>query len=201
MKVSKWIAIFLLCATVCFALSISLVQAEQQAISSKLIRFHVVANSDSKEDQQMKLRVRDEILRYLSENDDWRNRQETIEWISTHLDNIAAVGAQTLANDNVNHKVTVKLCFESYPQRQYDTFALPAGDYTSLRVEIGEGAGKNWWCVVYPAICMTKNQADFTEEAACAGMTFKEVKLITSNEEHVKIKFKLLEWIEDLRKK
>ena len=127
-------------------------QAQQEEISSGLVRLHVIAHSDDKAEQELKLRVRDEVLDYLEpllRDADSPGKARRI--IAAELDGIA-LAAQSVSE---GRKVQVRLGEEYYPTRDYGDFSLPAGRYTSLRVILGSGAGHNWWCVVFPPLCVS----------------------------------------------
>ena len=167
--------------------------SEQTAISEKLIRLHVIAHSDSAEDQAVKLRVRDGILEKL-EGVRWDSRGEAANWLGTHGEELRRIGEEISGKP-----VRVSLTEESYPTREYETFHLPAGEYLSLQVRIGDGVGKNWWCVVYPALC-SYSQSDLQPMAVSAGFTADEVDFITKDSHSIRVKFKLLEWFEEWKK-
>lgn len=95
--------------------------------------------------------------------------------------------------------VAVRLCKERFPTRLYPTFSLPAGTYTSLRVELGEAAGRNWWCVVFPTLCTAAESEDLRTVAASAGLTSDELALMTEENPRYQPEFKLLEWLTQLR--
>ncbi len=122
---------------------------QQSELSEKLIRLHVVAVSDDKTEQEIKLQVRDAVLGYLtpllSQTSDTRTAGEIIE------ENLSGIESAALSSSQ-GREVTVTLGTEYYPTRHYDGFSLPAGEYESLRVTLGEGEGHNWWCVVFPPI-------------------------------------------------
>lgn len=161
------ISIVLLLGCVLMFVSAAVLQTEQQKLSEKLIRLHVVANSDSAHDQQIKLRVRDAILEktqpLLRGADDPRGALEA------HLDEIAQAAQSCLNELGEDAPVRVRLGKELFPTREYETFALPAGVYESLRVTIGEGEGHNWWCVVFPSICLTASMDELELAAQTAG--------------------------------
>ena len=137
------------------ALSISLcagawAEARQSSISSQLIRLHVIAASDETQEQEIKLRVRDAVLEYLAPRlDGAADAEAARELIAANTDGIAKA-AESAAEGRT---VRVTLGRERYPTRRYDGFALPAGEYESLRVILGEGEGHNWWCVAFPPLC------------------------------------------------
>lgn len=173
--------------------------AQQQALSDKLIRFHVVANSDSAKDQALKLRVRDALLEELaplSEQAD--SRAEMLTLLRNSLPTLKAKAEQVLAEQGAADCVAVTLQPEAFPTRYYDTFALPAGEYLSLRVRLGSAEGKNWWCVCFPALCRSACTKDMQAVAAGAGFSDDEIEWMCEPERYV-IRFKLLEWLEKLK--
>ncbi len=163
------------------------------AIYENTVRLHVLANSDSEHDQEIKLLVRDAVLtelRALMENAE--NPEDASAIITEHMDRLRAVCEETLRALGEDHLVTIYLSEEKYPTRDYETIRLPAGMYQSLRIEIGEGAGKNWWCVLYPALCtdVAKTEASFIK----TGFTSEQIDVLTGGESpKYKIKFKILE--------
>ncbi len=136
-------------------------QGRQSSISEKLVRFHVIAVSDDEYEQQLKLRVRDAVLEYISPKlEDAESSSQAREILTAELDNIRET-AQAVSE---GRGVTVTLTRENYPTKSYEGFTLPAGEYESLRVILGEGQGHNWWCIVFPPVCLSAAQADTVEE-------------------------------------
>ena len=176
-------------------------QGEQQALAGKLVRLHVVANSDSEEDQALKLKVRDVVLErataILEESPDRREAESRLRGELLELERIAA--AEIVA-EGYDYPVTVELENTEFPTKAYDGFTLPAGEYLALRVIIGEGKGRNWWCVVFPPLC-TAASADVPASALAAGFSEEEVRLITEEDRGYVLKFKAVEWWETLREK
>ena len=166
---------------------------EQRALSAKLIRLHVIAASDSEEDQARKLRVRDAVLAEIGKTE-WSSREEAESSLRALLPKLGSAARQALQESGAEQTVAVTLSPERYPTRFYPTFTLPAGEYLSLRVVLGAGEGRNWWCVVYPSLCNAA-QSELPAKAAAAGLTGREVKLITADTIGVKLKWKLLEWL------
>lgn len=165
---------------------------QQVSLSEKLIRFHVVADSDSERDQKAKLMVRDAVLKELDGIlQDVSARDEAFDLLEKKLGVIADTANSTLKRAGTGDTAAVTLVSESFPTRYYDTFALPAGKYTSLRITIGEGAGHNWWCVVFPPLCTTAA----VEETAVDSFSADELRLITDDSGETVIKFKTLEII------
>lgn len=183
---------WLLCAALILAavvLSGAALLGEQRALAEKLIRLHVVANSDSAADQAVKLQVRDAVLAAAEGMDEAELRE--------NLPRLREAARDCLRQNGVSHPVAVSLRWEDFPTRQYGTFSLPAGRYEALRVTIGAGEGHNWWCVVFPSICF-RAAAELEEAAVSAGFTDAEVRLITEDGGKYRLKFKLLELLAGL---
>lgn len=167
----------------------------QAALSDQVIRLHVLANSDSEADQALKLKVRDRVLGAASDYfAPGATLEETREVLTEHLADIAAAGADQVAEEGYQYPVTVSL-EDNYwfPTKQYTDFALPAGEYTALRVVIGEGAGQNWWCVVFPPLCLGSVSETAAQTALSDGFTQDQVSLITGEDEGYVVKFKAIE--------
>ena len=178
-RISVWTVFFVVkkvkCLGICLLLTASVwtwgLIRDRQYLNQELIRLHVVANSDSEEDQNIKLRVRDAIVASLSEGmADIADVPAAKEYLRENLPKIEAIANRTLEAAGVDSRAAVTLCKETFDIRHYDTFTLPAGVYESLRVVIGEGQGKNWWCVAFPSLCMGATSEEFEEAAQTAGM-------------------------------
>ena len=134
---------------------------EQTQLADRVIRFHVIANSDTPEDQALKLQVRDAILAaatpYL---DGVQGQQQAQQALEPHLEELAQAGAQVLGEAGMDYPITVSIQDVWFPTREYTDFALPAGTYRSLQVILGDGVGHNWWCVVFPPLCTSAAEAD-----------------------------------------
>ncbi len=193
---SKQVILALALALAATAIAATALLREQQALSEKLIRLHVVANSDSEADQAVKLQVRDAVLAVTEPL--MEGAEDPYAALSDALPAIESAAADCLAALGVSDHVTVTLGPEAYPTRVYETFTLPAGQYISLRVTIGAGEGHNWWCVVFPSICFAATSSDLKSAAATAGFSDGEVQLITEPDSY-QLKFKAMEWVEQLR--
>lgn len=136
-------------------------QARQDSISQNLVRLHVIAVSDDEQEQALKLEVRDAVLEYLSPKlKDAQGSGQAKAIIEQELNGIKAA-AETAAQGRA---VTVTLSRESYPTKSYEGFTLPAGQYDSLRIILGEGQGHNWWCIVFPPVCLSAAQGQAVED-------------------------------------
>lgn len=173
-------------------------QNDQHRLAEKLIRLHVVANSDSQCDQFLKFAVRDAVLQKTSTILDGADDPDAA--LCGNLDILQNAAESTLRERDCPLPVSVSLGNERFPTRDYDTFRLPGGVYRTLRVTIGEGAGHNWWCVVYPSLCLTATMDEMELAAETAGFTGSELRLITGNGGGYVLKFKTMEWLESLKK-
>ena len=184
------LSVFVLCFTL---------MGRQRALADKLIRFHVVASSDRREDQARKLTVRDALLEKLAPlSRQAESREEMVALLEESLPALKKEAEDTLAACGSCEPVEVTLAVEPFPTRYYDTFALPAGDYLSLRVKLGKAEGHNWWCVCFPTLCQSACTDDLRLAAAGAGFTEGETDWITHREDY-ELSFLVLEWLEKLR--
>ena len=166
--------------------------AKECEIYNSTIRLHIIANSDSEEDQNVKLKVRDAILDHIGAYDA-QTKEEALDMIENDKEKIIKIATQVLKNNGFSDTVRLEIGNEAYPVREYDTFSLPAGEYTSLRVIIGDGEGQNWWCVLFPPLC-TDYAIGYDDEAYTdVGLSKDQYDLITGSDGEYKIKFKLLE--------
>lgn len=195
MKFGKMI-LFLALLLAALSVSAAAVQKQQIQFSEKLIRLHVVANSDDVEDQRIKLKVRDAVLAVTEPL--LRDTVFPEKQLEENLDAIRLAAQECLRSNGVLDSVHVSLCTEEFPTRYYETFSLPAGQYKSLRVTIGEGGGQNWWCVVFPSICL-RAAGEWETVAASAGMTESEIRLITEHDGRYVLKFKFMELLQNLQ--
>ncbi len=171
----------------------------QDALAQKMIRLHVIANSDSDADQALKLEVRDKVLDFtttvLQRSADMEDAQVRLRAELTRIETIAR---REIAAQGYDYPVTAQLASAEFPLKEYDGFSLPAGEYMALRLVIGEGEGRNWWCVVYPPLC-TAAAADMPQTAIQAGLTDDDVSLITGEDTGYVLRFRSVELWEQLR--
>ena len=152
----------------------------QAALADKLIRLHVLANSDTPEDQALKLKVRDGVL-------------AAAEGETPDLEALRKAAQAVVQSNGYDYPVTVTREYCWFDSREYDTFSLPAGYYDAVRVLIGEGAGQNWWCVVYPPLCAGVCEEELIETAKKYGWTEKEISLICEERGYI-IRFRLADF-------
>jgi stage II sporulation protein R len=146
----------------------------QPQIAGKVLRFHVLANSDSDADQNIKLQVRDAIGTYMeSQLADAVDLDDTRRIVEENLENITEIAEETLKENGVSYGAAASLEYAQFPEKTYGAFTFPSGEYEALRVVLGEGAGHNWWCVLYPNLCFSGSVYEVQEEEA--GEALREV--------------------------
>ncbi len=166
--------------------------AEECEIYNSTIRLHVLANSDSERDQEVKLKVRDSILEHISAYES-ESKEQTLTMIASDREYLETLAEGVLKKEGIIDTVSIEIGKEDYPRRDYEGFSLPAGEYTSVRVIIGDGEGQNWWCVLFPPLC-TAQAIEYDDEAyVSAGLTKEQYYMITGTSGEYEIKFKLLE--------
>ena len=172
----------------------------QDELADKVVRLHVLANSDSEEDQALKLRVRDAVL---DRAEDLligvSNRAEAEGMLRGQLLEFERLAEAVVRKAGYDYEVTAELTDTEFPTREYEGFTLPAGEYLALRILIGEAAGRNWWCVAFPPLCLGA-ASETVEEAARAGsFTQNQAQLITRETEGYVLKFKGMELLGELQ--
>lgn len=170
--------------------------AASEQLPRSVLRLHVVANSNSPQDQAVKLKVRDALL---AESAAWYQGAETLEEanfaICTHLQSLTETANQALVENGFPSTARAQVTDMYFPTRYYEGFALPAGTYRTLRVTIGEGKGQNWWCVVFPALCLPAAE---NREEVLSNLPESQREIV-ENPQKYQVEFKLLEWYEQLR--
>ena len=204
-KEGRYWAVALLCSvclwTVCLITSGYAAQI-QSGISAKVVRFHVLANSDRTEDQALKLAVRDRILAEFGEKlESCTSKEETLQVLQNSKEEIAVIATKEVVRQGRQDAVRVSVVREDFPQKQYGDLVFPAGVYDALRVEIGAAQEQNWWCVLYPQMCYV--------DAACSkptaeshirlenALTREEFLVVSALEQETavpKLKLKIVEW-------
>ncbi|MBE6973489.1 MAG: stage II sporulation protein R [Ruminococcaceae bacterium] len=174
---------------------------EQAALADRVIRLHVIANSDSEADQELKYQVRDRILTEaaaLYQPGD--GLQQVRRSMEDNLAMLARAGREVVEEQGYDYPVSASLERTWFPTKKYTDFALPAGNYTALRIVVGEGRGENWWCVAFPPLCLGSVSETVDEAAAAGNFTPEQVSLITGESGGYVIKFKAIELWEEFKK-
>ena len=172
--------------------------SEDLQIYEKTLRLHIPANSDDAEDQALKLKVRDAVLEMLSAPlSECKTKTEATDTVKDLVSEIKKKADKVIKENGASYVATVSVTEEYYPKKEYDGITLPAGNYTSLKIELGEAEGKNWWCVLFPQICT--GTAEARETLAEVGFTANQIRLLTEQESgEYTVKLKIVEIIEKL---
>lgn len=167
--------------------------ADKQTLSNHVIRLHVVADSDDPEDQKIKLSVRDAVIACVQNDINiMADAQEVKHYLAGKLSALETVANETLNDLGTTDRAKVYLTKEKFGIRDYDTFSLPSGVYDSLRIEIGNAAGKNWWCVIFPSLCLPVTQEAFTDTAVAAGFDDRLTNTLSGSDGY-EVRFFLLD--------
>jgi len=177
-------------------------QMIQGGISAKVVRFHVLANSDSQEDQALKLKVRDRVLQEYGEIlSSCNSKEETLAELGAVKEEICKTAQAEVIAQGYNYPVSVSIVREEFPFKRYDDLIFPAGVYDALRIEIGEAEGQNWWCVLYPQMCYVDASWGFSTEESHNRLEntlteeeFLVVSAMGQDSITPKVKFKVVEW-------
>ena len=181
--------------------AISYVEAVSTDISSSVFRLHVIANSDSDEDQSLKYKVRDNLLNYMNNIcKDCNSKEEAIRIVSEHQEEFRQVALDTIKNEGYSYNVKIEIGNFEFPTKHYGDISLPAGFYDALKVEIGEAKGLNWWCVMFPPLCFVDITSGVVPEDSKENLenslSEEEFALISNqSNSQIQFKFKLLEFL------
>lgn len=183
--------------------AISYVNAVSQDIEESVFRLHVIANSDSYEDQNLKYKVRDNLIEYMNTLCiDVESKEEAIKIANLHLDEFKQIAEKTIKENGFSYPAYVEIGNFSFPTKNYGDVSLPAGYYDALRVKIGNAEGQNWWCVMFPPLCFVNVSSGIVPEESKELMkqelNDEEYSIIT-NEDNSEIQFKigLIEWFKN----
>ena len=185
------------------------ISAASEDYKNKLIRFHVIANSDSDEDQNLKLKVRDAVIDYLQPKLELSSSIEESETIiKSEYKKLEDISKNIVLENGYKYDISVGIDYSTFPTKQYSNVVLPAGEYKALRIIIGEGKGKNWWCVMFPPLCFVDEQSSIidtdTDKKLREVLTEEEYALIAQNNKKqvnkVEVKFKIVEILQNIMK-
>ena len=199
--------VMILAITVVIGNEIRKIDACTYDYREKLIRFHVIANSDSEDDQELKLKVRDAVIAYLEPKlEKSSSIEESEEIIKGEYKNLEKISKNIIDENGYTYNVAIGLKYSNFPAKQYSSVVLPAGEYKALKIVIGVGKGKNWWCVMFPPLCFVDEENGIIDEK-----TDKKLQEILSPEEYdlimakdksevkdLKFKFKIIEVLQGI---
>ena len=205
MKNSKrfLILVFLFILYIFFSM-FSYSNAVSKNISDNVFRLHVIANSNSNEDQNLKYKVRDELIKYMNSICiDISSKEEAIELANNNKNEFYKIAKQVINNNGFNYDVNIEIGNFSFPTKTYGDISLPAGFYDALKVEIGNASGQNWWCVMFPSLCFVDISEGIVPEESKQNlqdnMNEENYNLISSDSLEFKFKFKLVEFFENTK--
>ena len=178
----------------------------QNQIADSVVRLHIVANSNSDADQEVKLKIRDAILEYVAKKyPNGATKEEAAKYLKNSLSEIKQIASAVLRENGSNNMVSANYGIYSFPTKEYDGLTLPAGNYEAVRVEVGEAKGNNWWCIMFPPLCVADASSLKLDEEAMGqlkdGLSYENYKLITGinekNNGQITVKFRIVEIVED----
>lgn len=196
------IALFITAFVLYFAYSLTCFQASSQEIRNDVVRLHILANSNSEADQSLKLKVRDELLKKnTSLLTKGVTKENVCEYFNASKDELTKTATETVLANGFDYGAKITLCKEYYPTREYGELTFPAGVYTSVKVVLGEGKGHNWWCVMFPPLCVPSAFGEISEnKEELDGYICTQGEKILSSGKKYKVKFKIVEIYEALFK-
>ena len=169
-------------------------------LSNNIFRLHILANSDSEEDQALKLKVRDAILQYMETlNTANQDKQSVIELSKNHIEDFKTIAKKIIQENGYNYSVSAEIGNFYFPTKYYGNISLPAGDYDALKIEIGDAKGQNWWCSLFPPLCFVSVSSGVVEkegeEYLKENLTEEEIEIISEASPEIEFKFKIVELI------
>lgn len=173
-------------------------------LSDSVFRLHVIANSDSDEDQNLKYLVRDELISYMNDLcSNISSKEKAISIANEHIDDFYKIAKQVIKNNGFDYDINISIGNFPFPTKSYGDISLPAGYYDALKVDIGEAKGKNWWCVMFPSLCFVDVSngivPEESKEELQSSLLDEEYKLISSQDTEYKFKFKIVELFENTK--
>ena len=169
-----------------------------EGLSENIFRLHILANSDSEEDQNLKLKVRDAILEYMKTlTDDTSDKQAVIALSKKHLQDFEKIAEDVIHENDYNYSVNIEIGNFYFPTKYYGNISLPAGNYDALKIEIGKADGQNWWCSLFPPLCFVSISSGVVdeegEEYLKENLSEEEFEIISSSSSEIEFKFKIVE--------
>lgn len=205
LKIGRIFVILILLSLFILISAISYVDAVSNNIADSVFRLHVIANSDSKEDQELKLKVRDELLSYMNIiSKDSTNKQEAMQIANEHKEEFIQIAEKVIKENGYNYTVNVQVGKADFPTKYYGDITLPAGTYDALKVQIEEAKGQNWWCVMFPPLCFvdvsTGIVPDNSKQELKQSLDNEEYDLISKTDNNeISFKFKIVELFQNWR--
>ena len=205
LKIGRIFVILILLSLFILISAISYVDAVSNNIADSVFRLHVIANSDSKEDQELKLKVRDKLLSYMNIiSKDSTSKQEAMQIANEHKEEFTQIAEKVIKENGYNYTVNVQIGKADFPTKYYGDITLPAGTYDALKVQIGKAKGQNWWCVMFPPLCFvdvsTGIVPDNSKQELKQSLDNEEYDLISKTDNNeISFKFKIVELFQNWR--
>lgn len=183
--------------------AISYVSAVSDNLENTIFRLHVIANSDSDEDQNLKYIVRDKLIEYMNSiSSNAENKEEAIQIAKEHTDDFYKIAKQTIEENGYNYDISVEIGNFAFPTKTYGDISIPSGSYDALRVKIGEAKGQNWWCVMFPPLCFVNVTSGIVPEESKKllenELSNEEYSIISNKESNeIRFKFKIIELLQN----
>ena len=202
--IKRFLIVLILFSFFIFISAASYVNAVSEDIAQSVFRLHVIANSDSKEDQDLKYKVRDKVLEYMNEiSMDCSSKEEVILLAEEHKEEFKKIAENVIKEKGYDYEVNIKIGNFDFPTKTYGDISLPAGEYDALRIEIGEAKGQNWWCVMFPPLCFVDVTSGVvpneSKEVMKENLNDEEYNLISDKESSdIQFKFSLIEFFKGI---
>ena len=202
--IKRFFVVLIVFAFFVFVSAISYVNAVSEDIADSVFRLHVIANSDSKEDQDLKYKVRDAVLEYMNNiSAECSSKEEVIKLAYEHQNDFISVAEKVIKENGFDYNVKIEIGNFEFPTKYYGDISLPAGFYDALKIEIGEAKGQNWWCVMFPPLCFVDVTSgvvpDESKQIMQNNLSDEEYSLIRDNESSdIKFKFSLIEFFKNI---
>lgn len=191
-------------------LSFNYSKAVSSNLSDSVFRLHIIANSDSSADQELKLKVRDNIINYMNTlTSSSSDKKDVISMVNNHLDFFKEIALNTIKGNGYNYDVNIEIGNFHFPTKSYGDISFPAGNYDALKIEIGDAIGQNWWCVLFPPLCFVNSSTgvvpDDSKNTLKENINSESYEIISEgnkskNTSDIKIKFKIIEFFNNFRK-
>jgi len=202
-KIKRFILIILLLLIYCMICAFSYVNAVSNNIQNSVFRLHVIANSDSAEDQNLKYIVRDKILEYINTiSDSNSSKEDVIALANKNINEIEKIAQNTIYENGYNYSVNLSIGNFAFPTKSYGDITFPAGFYDALKIEIGKAEGQNWWCVMFPPLCFVDVTSGIVPEESKENikenLSEEEYKLLSDTSDDISFKFKIVEMFQNI---
>ena len=202
-KIKRFILIILLLFIYCMICAFSYVNAVSNNIQNSVFRLHVIANSDSTEDQNLKYIVRDKVLEYINTiSDSTSSKEDVITLVNKNINEIQKIAQDTIQENGYNYSVNLSVGNFAFPTKSYGDITFPAGFYDALKIEIGRAEGQNWWCVMFPPLCFVDVTSGIVPEESKKNikenLSEEEYKLLSDTSDDINFKFKIVEMFQNI---